>query len=92
MKAMSLNKGPRFKAKQAHISIIPCPKSLNIIPNKIGTVENMKIEGMISLCFGIENSSVRMFVSNRQGILGIIVLFFVFFDTGIIGTSNSGSV
>ena len=53
-------------------------------------MENMKTEGIISLCFGVENSSVSIFVSERQFKGGIIVLFFVFLETGIIGTERSG--
>ena len=75
-----------------HISISPWPKSLNIIPNKIGTVENIKTEGMISLCLGVEKSSVKIFVSKRQFSLGIIVRFLVFLETGIIGTDRSGMI
>ena len=52
----------------------PCPKSLNIIPNKKGTVVNIKIDGISSLCFGTENNSVMMLTYSRHLSLGIMVL------------------
>jgi hypothetical protein len=38
---------PKFRKRAMVSSMRPCPMSLNIMPNKMGTVENMKMDGRI---------------------------------------------
>lgn len=47
MKDIKKKIGPSFKKIDNDKSISPCPISLNIIPNNIGTVLNIKTEGNI---------------------------------------------
>ena len=85
--------GPRLRARHTPNRRRPCPKSLNIIPNKIGTVVSIKTEGITSLCLGMENSSVIILVSNKQDSLGMIVLGLVFpDDRGKIETPKVGKI